>query len=131
MNNHETEPIQIGNHTIGDKESEVKPFKNHAFDFARVNEYLIKNPAVRQHVIPDAMISSYSECCMETINGQPNLLGRMFRKSREHLGCHLCPVSLASERLPARDSNGKYVKNNNGKILSETDVVRMAEDGTA
>lgn len=130
MNNYETKPLQVNTVTIGNKETKVQPFENHTLDFAKINEYLVKNPAVRQHVIPDAMVSSCSECCMDAINGQPNLLGRMFRKSRGRLGCHLCPVLLASEHLPARDSNGNYLKNGDGKTLSEADVVRMAEDGT-
>lgn len=129
MRNYETKHIQAGNHTIGNKESEVKPFENHTFDFAHVNEYLAKNPAVQKHVIPDAMVSNCSECCMETINGRPNLLGYLFRKSRDKQGCHLCPVLLASESLPARNADGNYIKNNHDKILSEADMIRTAEDG--
>lgn len=129
MNNYETNPIRVNNHAIGDKESEVKPFENHMFDFGKINEYLAKNPAVQKHVVPDAMVSSCSECCMETINGQPNVLGYLFRKSRGKQGCHLCPVALASERLPARDAEGNYLKNSHGKILSEADMIRTAEDG--
>lgn len=129
MSNYETNHIRVNNHTIGDKESEVKPFENNMFDFAHINEHLAKNPAVQKHIIPDAMVSSCSECCMETINGQPNLLGYLFRKSRGKQGCHLCPVSLASESLPARNADGNYIKNSHGKILSEADVVCMAEDG--
>lgn len=129
MINYKTNPIQAGNYIIGDKESEIKPFENHTFDFTHVNEYLAMNPAVQKHIIPDAMVSSCSECCMETINGQPNLLGYLFRKSRGGQGCHLCPVSLASESLPARDSDGNYLKNSHGKILSEADMIRTTEDG--
>lgn len=129
MANYKTKPVKAGNHVIGDKGSEIKPFENSTFNFTHINEHLAKNPAVRTHVIPDAMVSSCSECCMETINGQPNILGYLFRKSRGKQGCHLCPVSLASESLPARDADGNYIKNSHGKILSEADVVRMAEDG--
>lgn len=129
MSNYETKPIQIDNRTIGNKESDARPFESHAFNFEHVNEYLAKNPAVRKHVVPNAMVSNCSECCMDTINGQPNILGRMFRKSRGKQGCHLCPVALASERLPARDAEGNYLKDSHGKTLSEADIIRMAEDG--
>lgn len=126
-----TPPIRAGGITIGETEAEVLPFENGSFDFARVNEYLTRNPAVRQHIIPDAMVSSCSECCMESINGQPNVIGRMFRKSRKGKGCHLCPVSMASEKLPARAGDGGYLRDASGRVLSEADAVRMAEDGTA
>lgn len=124
-----TGPIRIGNKTFGAEEAEVLPFEDRTFDFARVNEYLAKNPAVRQHVVPDAMVSSCSECCMEEINGRPNILGRMFRKSREGKGCSGCPVSLASEKLPARMADGSFVRGRGGRVLSEADIVRIAEDG--
>lgn len=127
MANHETKPIQVGSHTIGNKESNVKPFENHAFDFAHVNEHLARNPATRRHVVPDAMVSSCSEC-MDTINGRQNTLGYLFRKSRGNMGCHLCPVAAASESLPARDAEGNYMMDENNEILSEADVIRMAED---
>lgn len=129
MANHETKPIRINDHTIGDKESNGKPFESHAFDFAHINEHLARNPATRRHVVPDAMVSSCSECCMDTINGRQNTLGYLFRKSREPMGCHLCPVAAASELLPARDAEGNYMLNENNEILSEADVIRMAEDG--
>lgn len=127
--NYETPPIQIGNMIFGELESEVRPFENRAFTFDRINEYLRKNPAVRTHVIPDAIISSCSECCMEQINGQPNILGKLFRTSRKGKGCRFCPVSMASEKLPARRCDGQYIRDKHGRILSEADIVRMAEDG--
>lgn len=126
-----TPPIQIGQIVLGSKTGTIEPFEDATADFAHINDYLIKNPAYQQHVIPDALVSSCSQCCMETINGQPNILGRLFRKSRGDLGCHRCPVSMASEKLPARDSAGNYVRNKHGQILSEAAVIRMAEDGMA
>ena len=126
-----TPPVKAGGITFGDAEAVVLPFENAAFDFARVNEYLIRNPAVRQHFVPDAMVSSCSECCMAEINGRPNVIGMLFRKSREGKGCSLCPVAAASERLPARMADGTYLKDESGRVLSEADAVRMAEDGTA
>lgn len=126
-----TPPVRAGDIVFGEIESDVLPFENAAFDFARVNEYLTKNPAVRQHVVPDALVSSCSECCMPEINGQPNVIGMLFRKSREGKGCHLCPVAMASERLPARTGDGSYLTDKSGRALSEADAVRMAEDGTA
>lgn len=126
-----TPPVKTGNLTFGETEAEVFPFENNTFDFARVNEYLAKNPAVRQHVVPDALISSCSECCMETVNGRPNILGMLFRKSRDGKGCSLCPVAMASEKLPARTGSGEYLRDESGRVLSEADAVRMAEDGTA
>lgn len=126
-----TPPLRAGSLVFGETEAEVLPFENAGFDFARVNGYLIKNPAVRQHVVPDALVSSCSECCMETINGQPNVIGRMFRKSREGKGCSFCPVGMASEKLPARKADGTYLRDACGRILSEADAVRMAHDGTA
>lgn len=124
-----TGPIRAGGKTFGAKEAEVLPFEDAAFDFAHVNEYLLLNPAARQHVVPDAMVSSCSECCMEEINGKPNILGMLFRKSREGKGCSGCPVSLAAEKLPARMADGSFARGRNGRILSEADVVRIAEDG--
>ena len=124
-----TPPIQAGDMIFGDAEAEVLPFEDRTFDFAHVNECLYKNPAVRQHVVPDAMVSSCSECCMEEINGKPNILGYLFRKSREGKGCSGCPVSLASEKLPARMADGSFARGRDGRILSEADVIRIAEDG--
>lgn len=124
-----TPPIQAGNMIFGDTEAEVLPFEDRTFDFAHVNEYLYKNPAVRQHVVPDALVSSCSECCMAEINGKPNILGMLFRKSREGRGCSGCPVSLASEKLPARMADGSFARDKAGRILSEADVIRIAEDG--
>lgn len=124
-----TGPIQIDGKTFGAEEAGVLPFENGTFDFARVNEYLARNPAVRQHVVPDALVSSCSECCMAEINGKPNILGYLFRKSREGKGCSGCPVSLASEKLPARMADGSFARDKAGRILSEADVVRIAEDG--
>ena len=124
-----TPPIRIDGHVFGESGSDIRPFENAQFDFAKANEYLIKNPAAQQHVIPDALVSSCSECSMETINGQPNLLGRLFRESRKNKGCHRCPVAMAAERLPARTGDGAYLRSRDGRILSEADAVRMAEDG--
>lgn len=124
-----TPPIEIGGKTFGDMEARVAPFEDAGFDFARANEYLAGNPAARRHVVPDAIVSSCSECCMEEIDGKPNILGRMFRKPREGLGCRFCPVSLAGDRLPARKADGTYLKDRHGRVLSESEAVRMAEDG--
>lgn len=125
----ETPPICVNELTLGLDEADVLPFEDATFDFANVNEYLLKNPAVRQHVIPDAMVSSCSECCMERINGRHNVLGAMFRKSRKGKSCSGCPVSIASEKLPARRADGSYLRSRSGQLLSKADVVRMAEDG--
>lgn len=124
-----TGPIQAGDMIFGDTEAEILPFEDRTFDFAHVNEYLYKNPAVRQHVVPDALVSSCSECCMEEINGKPNILGYLFRKSREGKGCSGCPVAAASEKLPARKADGTLLRDAGGRVLSEADAVRMAEDG--
>lgn len=125
----ETGPLQIGETVIGLDEADAFPFENSLFDFSRINEYLAKNPAVLTHIVPDSIINSCSECCMESINGFPNILGRMFRKSRKDKGCSGCPVLMASEKLPARMADGSFVRDRNEKILSEADVVRIAEDG--
>lgn len=126
---YETGRIWAGGRVFGDLEAEVLPFEDGTFDFERVNEYLLKNPAIRRHIVPDAIVSSCSECCMAEINGKPNILGLMFRKSRQDKGCSGCPVSMASEKLPARKADGSYLKDANGRVLSEADMVRMAEDG--
>ncbi len=130
-NGFRTPPIRAGELVFGEKEADAAPFEIASFDFSRINEYLAKNPAVREHVVPDALVSSCSECCMETINGRPNVLGMLFRKSREGKGCRLCPVSMASERLPARKADGTYLTDARGNVLSRADAVRIAEDGTA
>lgn len=124
-----TGPIRAGGMAFGETEAGVLPFEDATFDFARVNEYLYKNPAVRQHIVPDALVSSCSECCMAEIDGRPNILGMLFRKSREGRGCSGCPVSLASEKLPARMADGGFARDKTGRILSEADVIRIAEDG--
>lgn len=127
--NYETPPVQAGSITFGEIEAEILPFENKMFEFDRINEHLRGNPAARSHVVPNALISSCSECCMEKINGQPNILGKLFRASRKGKGCSQCPVAIASENLPARRADGRYIRNRNGRILSEADIVRMAEDG--
>lgn len=124
-----TPPLLAGGLVFGEKEAEVLPFEDGTFDFARANEYLAENPAVRSHVIPDALVSSCSECCMAEINGRPNILGRLFRESRKGRGCSGCPVAMAAEKLPARMADGTYLRDGRGRILSEADAVRMAEDG--
>lgn len=131
MNRAVTPPIRIGSMTIGDKTADIMPFETAGFSFDQINEHLARNPADCGHIVPDAMVSSCSECCMETINGRPNIIGRLFRESRKGQGCRNCPVSLASEKLPARDADGNYIRDRSGRILSEADVIRMAEDGEA
>ena len=93
--NYETPPVQAGSITFGEIEAEILPFENKMFEFDRINEHLRGNPAARSHVIPNALVSSCSECCMEKINGQPNILGKLFRASRKGKGCRFCPVSMA------------------------------------
>lgn len=127
--NYETPPVQAGSITFGEIEAEILPFENKMFEFDRINEHLRRNPAARSHVIPNALVSSCSECCMKKINGQPNILGKLFRASRKGKGCRFCPVSMASEKLPARRGNGQYIRDKHGRILSEADIVRIAEDG--
>lgn len=124
-----TPPIRAGGTTFGIMEAEVLPFEDGTFDFSRINEYLARNPAAQGHVVPDALVSSCSECCMAEIDGRPNILGRLFRESRRGKGCSGCPVSMASEKLPARMADGTYARDRSGRILSEADVVRIAEDG--
>lgn len=124
-----TGPIRIGPVTIGDKEADVRPFEIQNFEFGRINDHLRQNPAVQRYVVPDALVSSCSQCCMPEINGRPNILGKLFRESRKDRGCRFCPVSMASAWLPARRSDGSYIKNQNGRILSESDMINIAMDG--
>lgn len=129
MNSHETQPIKTGPVIIGSMESHVMPFEDATADFAHINDYLRKNPAYRTHIIPDSIVSSCSQCCMAEINGQPNILGMLHRKAHPH--CKGCTVPAAAEQLPARMSDGRFLKDHAGRILSKADAVRMAEDGTA
>ena len=76
-------------------------------------------------LVPMTDLEAINQAQTETANA----LGYLFRKSREPMGCHLCPVAAASELLPARDAEGNYMLNENNEILSEADVIRMAEDG--
>lgn len=129
INSQESQIIKVANTSFGELQAEILPFENALIDFSNINQYLFTNPAVIAHVIPDSIINSCSECCTETINGKPNMLGRLHRL--RYKDCGKCPVNIASERIPARDANGEYIRNREGRIMSEAEVTRMLEDGTA
>lgn len=134
MNNHKapiTPHLKVGTITIGTTEANNRPFENNIADFEHINDHLRKNPAYKKHIIPDALVSSCSECCMTEINGKPNILGLLFRKSRKGKDCRNCPVSNASAHLPARDAVGNLIQNHQEKILSESDIVQIAENNEA
>lgn len=123
-----TKPIRICHKVFGKAEAEAKPFEIAEYDFTNRNERLAKNPADSGHRIPDAIVSSCSECCMKEVNGRQNLLGWLFQRSRGEEGCRNCPVSLASCKLPARMADGKALTDDSGNVLSEADIVQAAYD---
>ena len=132
--NPETSPIRIGpSVVVGRTEAETRPFEPAGVDYAA--EYAKHNhdPTAGCHRVPDAVVNSCSECCMESINGKPNILGRMHRKMVN--GCSQCPVGQSSEYIQARDGSGnllwKRMPDGTRRPVTKAEIMIMETDGTA
>lgn len=128
-----TKPLQVGPVTVGEQDADIKPFEPADIDYANLNERQKRDPTYGHAQVPDSIVNSCSECCMESINGQPNLRRLLHRNLVK--SCSQCPVSHASDLLPARDSNGNtlFVRQPDGSIrpMTKSEAVKMAHDGTA
>lgn len=128
-----TEPLRVGKITVGDKSAEILPFEPAGIDYAHINERQKRDPTYGHAEVPDAVVNSCSECCMERVNGQPNLKRLLHRNLVG--SCSRCPVSKASELLQARDADGNrlFVQNPDGTVrpMTEAEAVRIATDETA
>lgn len=129
-----TRPLPAGpDRFIGSEEADVRPFEPAGIDWGSANRRRRSDPTYGQAQVPDAVVNSCSECCMETINGRPNLLRLLHRSMVK--SCSQCPVGRAGDRLQARDGQGNklYAKDPDGTVrpLTQTELMLMETDGTA
>lgn len=128
-----TGPIQAADHVFGLIEAEIRPFEPAGIDWSVLAEKKIKNPTYGQNQVPGAIVNSCSECCMSEINGKPNLLGILHRKTVK--SCSRCPVGTSGDYVQARDGHGRklYVRNPDGTVRPMTQselVVRETDETT-
>lgn len=128
-----TLPVRAGQIVIGIKEGRAMPFEPADIDYTTVNGHRLKDPTYGQNQVPDTIVNSCSECCMEQINGRPNLLGKMHRKTVKD--CRHCPVGTAGDHIQARDAAGRrlFWVNPDGSVapMTQTELMQMETDGTA
>lgn len=130
--------IEVGQITVGDKESSPRAFEDATVDMSNLNENLKHNAAFNYEIHPDAVINSCSQCCMEKVNGEPNILGMLHRAKytrvdgfgHKHLDCGSCPITKDNQYMPARDGNGDLIKDADGRPVSQAELVRMETDNT-
>lgn len=128
-----TRPIHIGSSVvIGESEGLVQSFEPGNIDFSVTNERQFVNPTYGHNEVSDAIVNSCSECCMEQINGKPNLLGRMHRKMVG--SCSRCPVSSADDHIQARDGKGnllwRRLPDGSHRPVTKSEAVILEIDGT-
>lgn len=127
-----TGPIHVGNVALGLKPAEVLPFEPSGMDYSALADRQKSDPTYGQDRVPDAIVNSCSECCMDTINGKPNLLGRMHRNLVK--SCSQCPVGAAGDYIQARDGNGRllFIRGQDGNLrpMTQSELVVMETDGT-
>lgn len=130
--------IEIGRMTIGGKESRPAAFEDATVDMKDLNERLKHNAAYSYEVHPDAVVNSCSQCCMERINGEPNILGMLHRKKytrvdasgHKRLDCGSCPLTRDGKYMLARDGDGNLIKKANGTYVTQDELAKMEMDGT-
>lgn len=129
-----TKPIPVSPNTvIGAKQAAPVPFEPAGIDHSVLSERRVSDPTYGQNQVPNAIVNSCSQCCMETINGKPNLLGRLHRKMVK--SCSRCPVGKAGDLIQARDGNGNRLfiqdPDSTFRPLTQTELMLMETDGTA
>ena len=128
-----TKPLAVGSAVIGVQEADIRAFEPAGVDYTIVNQMQTHDPTYGQNKVPDAVVNSCSECCMEYINGKPNLRGRLHRAMVK--SCSQCPVGRAGNHIQARDGEGNklFVRNPDGTLrpLMQTEAMLMETDGTA
>lgn len=128
-----TKPLAAGPITVGEREGDVIPFEPANVDYTILNKMHTKNPTYGQNQVPDAIVNSCSECCMQYIEGKPNLLGRLHRNIVK--SCSQCPVGRAGDHIQARDGEGKKLfwvgPDGARRPMTQTEAMLMEIDGTA
>lgn len=128
----ETGPIRANNITFGLKPAVVLPFEPANINYSVLAEKRKSDPTYGQDQVPDAIVNSCSECCMATINGRQNLLGRMHRGLVK--SCSQCPVGAAGDHIQARDGKGRplFIRGPDGELrpMTQFELVIMEMDGT-
>lgn len=128
-----TKPIQVGPSVVlGEAEGTAEPFEPADVDYAAEYRKQTRDPTAGNCQIPGAVVNSCSECCMETINGKPNLLGKMHRRMIK--SCSQCPVGSAGDRIQARDGNENLLfqrmPDGSKRPVTRAQLVIMEIDGT-
>lgn len=123
---------------IGKKQYEPQPFEDATIDPREVNAKRHSNPSYGYEQHPGCIVNSCSECSMNTINGEPNMMGLLHRMRQtwtdrdgnRHLDCSTCQITKDIKTLGAKDADGNPLYHKDGSRVTAFEQMVSDTDGT-